>query len=59
MRSAIVACLLVLLGFILGVGLTDTFNADTLPPCAEEDSTACYWDAPNRGNGLGDSFINP
>lgn len=26
-------------------------------PCATEDSTACYWDASQRGNGTGHSFI--
>lgn len=31
----------------------------TLPPCPEEDSTGCYWDAETRGNGLGRSVINP
>lgn len=30
----------------------------TLAPCATEDQeTACYWDAANRGNGLGQTFI--
>jgi len=29
-----------------------------LPPCAQEDSLNCYWDASKRGNGLGKSFIN-
>ena len=32
----------------------------TIPPCASEDTeqaTPCYWDAPTRGNGQGDSFI--
>lgn len=30
----------------------------TLPPCAQEDSENCYWDAATRGNGVGDSFVN-
>lgn len=27
-----------------------------LPPCPTEDSVACYWDARNRGNGIGRSY---
>jgi hypothetical protein len=26
-------------------------------PCATEDSTNCYWDASQRGNGTGTSFV--
>jgi hypothetical protein len=29
-----------------------------LPPCAQEDSVNCYWDARVMGNGTGESFIN-
>lgn len=29
-----------------------------LPPCEQEDSENCYWDASTRGNGLGSSFVN-
>jgi len=29
----------------------------SLPPCASEDSTGCYWDAAHRGNGQGQSFF--
>jgi hypothetical protein len=29
-----------------------------LPACVSEDAAGpCWWDAPNRGNGLGESFI--
>lgn len=28
------------------------------PPCPTEDSDWCVWDSPNRGNGLGDSFLS-
>jgi hypothetical protein len=28
-----------------------------LPPCEWEDSTGCFWDAQERGNGLGRSFV--
>lgn len=36
--------------------------APTLPPCATDETPeagmpACYWDAANRGNGQGGSFI--
>lgn len=30
----------------------------TLPPCAAEDATTCYWDAAAHGNGAGVSFID-
>lgn len=29
-----------------------------LPPCEYEDSTGCYWDASERGNGEGNDFVN-
>ncbi|WP_158564072.1 hypothetical protein [Jiangella anatolica] len=28
-----------------------------LPPCPEEDSTWCHWDAKQQGNGQGSSFV--
>lgn len=34
------------------------FELATLPPCEYEDSADCYWDAANRGNGIGDSFVD-
>lgn len=30
----------------------------TLPPCESEDSRDCYWDAGERGNGEGVSFVD-
>jgi len=30
----------------------------TLAPCPTEDSTNCFWDAPNVGNGLGTGFVD-
>lgn len=33
-------------------------HAAELPPCEFEDSTNCYWDAAERGNGTGDSFTD-
>lgn len=32
---------------------------DALTPCPHEDSVGCYWDASERGNGLGNDFISP
>lgn len=29
----------------------------TIPPCPQEDSDNCYWDAAQRGNHVGTSFI--
>jgi len=29
-----------------------------LPACATEDSTNCYWDATQQGNGYGNSFVD-
>lgn len=31
----------------------------SLPPCAEEDSDNCYWDADTMGNGQGDDIVSP
>jgi len=31
-------------------------HTQELPPCEEEDSDNCYWDADTRGNGEGHSF---
>jgi hypothetical protein len=56
-------------GFCLGVIAASTIimgNMDsslnmgpaTLPACATEDSTGCYWDADTRGNGLGVDVID-
>jgi hypothetical protein len=33
-------------------------HGEPVPPCAEEDSTNCYWDAASRGNGVGRSFVD-
>ena len=30
----------------------------TFPACATEDSTGCYWDASEQGNGLGQDLWN-
>ena len=42
----------------LGAALTQLQINDPLPPCAEEDSMNCYWDADTMGNGIGRSFVD-
>lgn len=37
---------------------SDPTPAPVLPPCEHEDSTNCYWDAGERGNGEGVSFVD-
>lgn len=59
-----VATIAFLFGLALGaLGLAYLDRAmdpgDLLPPCLTEDSTHCYWDASERGNGIGHDFINP
>lgn len=47
-------------GFSVTAGaLYGTGAVRDLPPCATEDSTACYWDADAQGNGEGVSLWNP
>lgn len=29
-----------------------------LPPCQDEDSTNCIWDASEQGNGLGTDYVD-
>lgn len=31
---------------------------DTLPACASEDATGCYWDADTMGNGHGHDVVS-
>ena len=33
-------------------------SAFTFQPCATEDSTMCYWDSAQHGNGQGTSFYS-
>lgn len=43
-----------------GPGIKVRFNTRSLwrvMPCRYEDSNNCYWDARNRGNGRGTSFV--
>ena len=52
------------LGLITGVTLSTAITSTaashapvpTIPACATEDSTSCYWDATTQGNGQGESF---
>lgn len=57
---AIVATLAALLaGLIIALPIVvHVLELDPLPPCATEDSSDCIWDAPNRGNGEGRSFVD-
>jgi hypothetical protein len=43
----------------LGVwAFTIATDEPAIPACATEESTNCYWDATNFGNGSGQSFID-
>lgn len=44
--------------FVLAAGVLALTmpSVPALPPCPTEDSTACYWDAQQHGNGDGRSF---
>jgi len=55
MKSAIMK----LAALAIGIAALAPLTQAPLAPCATEDQeTACYWDAPTRGNGQGQSFIN-
>jgi hypothetical protein len=45
-----------LIGQLVMLGLIFATALSSLPPCAAEDSTNCYWDARTMGNGQGDSY---
>jgi len=55
--AAILAILKLLVLLTTGTPAQDMDWTQGLPPCQEEDSDNCYWDAGDRGNGLGHSFI--
>jgi hypothetical protein len=38
-------------------GMSEPTGKVELSPCAAEDSENCYWNAQDRGNGEGTSFI--
>jgi hypothetical protein len=50
--AALAAVALAVTGFAM---LAYGFNP---PPCEQEDSSNCYWDAQTRGNGHGRSFVD-
>jgi len=39
-------------------GILFSILLSILPPCATEDSSNCAWNAADRGNGYGRSFID-
>lgn len=39
------------------VALAVSMAGCALPDCPQEDSTWCYWNARERGNGMGRSYI--
>ena len=46
------------IGALLGIGLVlHPGQGATLPPCATEDETGCYWDAQTMGNGRGHDVV--
>ena len=54
-----VLSILVLMVAMLAGGAGIAQAAGTpLPPCEFEDSANCYWDAEERSNGKGDSFVD-
>lgn len=56
-RRRMLLCLFVV-GFGLGL-LIGWPTPGMLPPCPTEDSTGCYWDASEHGNGQGSDLVNP
>lgn len=52
---AVFAALLITAASLIFVAPASADPRD-LPPCATEDSVSCFWDAANRGNGIGQSF---
>lgn len=52
MKTAIVLAIAGALCFASSISLA------LLPPCEQEDSTNCYWDASEQGNGQGKDFLD-
>lgn len=50
--------LIIALSPIMGHDATVTTLGQLAPPCVEEDSTNCYWDAQARGDSNGESFVS-
>lgn len=55
MLTTIAFCLINGVAFSDG---TDCPQVDVLPACETEDSSDCFWHAPTRGNGRGNSFVD-
>lgn len=53
--SMIAFCLIAGVAYSDGTDCADVY---VLPPCVAEDSADCFWYAPERGNGRGDSFVD-
>lgn len=59
---AALCALALAVGLIVGSlvsGLAHDLLTPSLPPCATEDSSQCYWDADTMGNGLGSDVVAP
>jgi hypothetical protein len=58
MTRRILAALALALAALTGCTTDDDTWTRGYPPCAQEDSPGpCYWDAQERGNGTGHSFV--
>lgn len=57
--AAAVLLVFAAIGFRSVVAPHEVIPAGWLPPCPTEDSTHCYWDASEQGNGLGEDFVSP
>jgi len=55
-RKDLAARALVVIALMFALGTA--YLLATLPQCATEDSTMCYWNAQTQGNGQGNSLIN-
>lgn len=55
--AVVVFAVVVAFAVAVMVAVSAFVSVASLPPCATEDSTACYWNAETMGNGRGDSFI--
>lgn len=56
---ALLAALALAAGIAGGTLTRYAIEDATLPPCPTEDSTGCYWDASESGNGLGNDVVTP
>ena len=57
--TALLAAVVILPHWIAYTLVPDTATGGlSIPECATEDSTNCYWNAATMGNGTGNSFID-